>query len=79
MSTPPRAASPPQTTASFNLAPSQASFLLSSLANFLTVAIHSILYHRALYPPASFLTARAYNLAVHQSRHPAVCAWVRDA
>ncbi|KAG6017233.1 hypothetical protein E4U41_004253, partial [Claviceps citrina] len=62
-----------------HLVPSQASFLLSSFTNFLTVALHSILYHRALYPPASFLTARAYNLPVHQSRHPAVCAWIRDA
>ncbi|KAG6002711.1 hypothetical protein E4U21_002820 [Claviceps maximensis] len=73
------AISPPNTTAASSLTPSQASFLLSSFANFLTVAIHSILYHRALYPAASFLVARAYNLPVHQSRHPAVCAWVRDA
>lgn len=58
---------------------SQASALLSSLGNFLTVAIHSILFHRALYPAATFLTARAYNLPVHQSRHPGVCAWIRDA
>ncbi|KAG6083206.1 hypothetical protein E4U15_002075 [Claviceps sp. LM218 group G6] len=61
------------------LHPSQASFLLSSFSNFLTVALHSILYHRALYPPESFLVARAYNLPVRQSRHPGVCTWVRDA
>lgn len=57
----------------------QAGRLLSSFSSFLTVAIHSLLFHRALYPPRSFLTTRAYNLAVHQSRHPGVCAWVTDA
>ncbi|KFG79754.1 REV7-like protein [Metarhizium anisopliae] len=62
-----------------SLSPSQASTLLASFTNFLTVALHSILYHRQLYPPATFLTARAYNLPVHQSRHPGVCAWLRDA
>ncbi|KAG5980613.1 hypothetical protein E4U55_003838 [Claviceps digitariae] len=76
---PQRATSPANITASSDLTPSQASFLLSSFTHFLTVAIHSVLYHRALYPSASFLTARAYNLPVHQSRHPAVCAWIRDA
>ncbi|KAL6862885.1 hypothetical protein ACO1O0_003124 [Amphichorda felina] len=58
---------------------SQASPLLSSFATFLTLAIHSLLYHRNLYAPETFLTARAYNLPVHQSRHPGVCTWVSDA
>ncbi|KAK3687768.1 DNA-binding protein [Podospora appendiculata] len=53
--------------------------LLSSFNSFLTVAIHNILYYRAIYPPTTFLSARAYNLPVHQNRHPKVCAWVRDA
>ncbi|KAK8080519.1 mitotic spindle assembly checkpoint protein MAD2 [Apiospora hydei] len=57
----------------------QASHLLTSFTHFLTVAIHNVLYYRSLYPPATFLTARAYNLAVHQSRHPGVCTWVSDA
>ncbi|KAK3190853.1 hypothetical protein K4F52_003170 [Lecanicillium sp. MT-2017a] len=57
----------------------QAAHLLNAFTSFLTVAIHSLLYHRALYPATSFLTARAHNLPVHQSRHPGVCAWVRDA
>ncbi|KAM4054561.1 HORMA domain-containing protein [Hirsutella rhossiliensis] len=61
------------------LAPPHASALVSSFTSFLTIAIHSLLFHRRLYPPATFLLARAYNLPVHQSRHPAVCAWVRDA
>lgn len=58
---------------------SQASQLLTHFATFLTLAIHSLLYHRALYPPNTFLTARAYNLPVQQSRHPGVCRWVSDA
>lgn len=62
-----------------SLPPSQASTLLSSFTNFLTVAVHSILFYRKLYPEATFLTARAYNLPVHQSRHPGVCSWIRDA
>ncbi|KAK1241083.1 hypothetical protein MKX08_001057 [Trichoderma sp. CBMAI-0020] len=53
--------------------------LLSTFASFLTIAIHSLLFHRSIYPSTSFLTARAFNLAVHQSRHPAVCAWINDA
>ncbi|KAH8173466.1 HORMA domain-containing protein [Sarocladium implicatum] len=58
---------------------SQASRLLTSFTTFLTLAIHSLLHHRALYPRATFLLTRAYNLPVPQSRHPAVCAWVNDA
>ncbi|KAF4509119.1 hypothetical protein G6O67_005421 [Ophiocordyceps sinensis] len=61
------------------LPPEHASALVSSFTSFVTIAIHSLLYHRRLYPPTTFLLARAYNLPVHQSRHPAVCAWVRDA
>ena len=57
----------------------QASHLLTSFTHFLTVCIHNILYYRNLYPAQTFLTSRAYNLPVHQSRHPRVCAWVRDA
>ncbi|KAI5922534.1 DNA-binding protein [Camillea tinctor] len=57
----------------------QASHLLTSFTQFLTVCIHNILYYRGLYPSQTFLTSRAYNLPVHQSRHPRVCAWVRDA
>lgn len=57
----------------------QASHLLTSFTHFLTVAIHNVLYYRSLYPAATFLTARAYNLAVHQSRHPGVCTWISDA
>ncbi|KIW34048.1 uncharacterized protein PV07_00850 [Cladophialophora immunda] len=53
--------------------------LLDTLTSFLTVATHHILYLRRIYPPVSFLSARAYNYPVRQNRHPAVCAWVNDA
>ncbi|PHH66780.1 hypothetical protein CDD81_5912 [Ophiocordyceps australis] len=59
--------------------PTSASTLLSSFSSFLIVAIHLLLRHRNLYPAATFLLARAYNLPVYQSRHAGVCTWVRDA
>ncbi|KAF4981327.1 hypothetical protein FZEAL_2860 [Fusarium zealandicum] len=62
-----------------SLPASQASALLSSFTTFLTLTIHTLLYHRALYPATTFLTARALNLPVHQSRHPGLCAWINDA
>jgi mitotic spindle assembly checkpoint protein MAD2B len=69
----------PTTTSATSLTFSDASELLSSFTNFLTLALHSLLFHRSLYPAATFLTARAYNLPVQQSRHPGLCAWIRDA
>ncbi|KAJ6447238.1 GrpB domain-containingprotein [Purpureocillium lavendulum] len=69
----------PPPPASSSLTPPQASALLSSFASFLTVALHTLLRHRALYPPETFLLAAAYGLPIYQSRHPDVCAWVRDA
>ena len=53
--------------------------LLTSFNTFLTIAIHNILFYREIYPPRTFLSARAYNLPVHQSRHPKVCSWIQDA
>ncbi|SPQ25448.1 83b0174a-a88f-4346-b3a6-a05e0c190c65 [Thermothielavioides terrestris] len=53
--------------------------LLTSFNSFLTVAIHNILYYRDIYPRSTFLSTKAYNLPVHQNRHPKVCAWIRDA
>ncbi|KAJ3465977.1 hypothetical protein MRS44_006635 [Fusarium solani] len=58
---------------------SQAANLLSSFTTFLTLTLHTLLYHRALYPAATFLTARALNLPVHQSRHPGLCTWINDS
>ena len=48
-------------------------------SDFLTVAIHTILYERDLYPRESFIKARKYNYPVRQSRHPQVCTWIKDA
>ncbi|GAM85353.1 hypothetical protein ANO11243_033600 [Dothideomycetidae sp. 11243] len=53
--------------------------LVQSFTTFLTVAIHTILYERHIYPATSFLSARKYNYAVRQSRHPRVCEWITDA
>ena len=53
--------------------------LVSAFCEFLTVAIHTILYERDIYPRASFLNARKYNCPVRQNRHPQVCKWIQDA
>jgi mitotic spindle assembly checkpoint protein MAD2B len=53
--------------------------LIQAFTNFLTVAIHTILYERGIYPQTSFLSARKYEFAVRQNRHPKVCKWINDA
>ena len=53
--------------------------VVSAYCDFLTVAIHTILYERNIYPQTSFLKARKYNYPVRQSRHPKVCKWIQDA
>ena len=55
------------------------SSLVTAFCDFLTVAIHSILYERGIYPSQSFISARKYNYLVRQSRHPKVCQWITDA
>ncbi|ROW04517.1 hypothetical protein VMCG_05004 [Cytospora schulzeri] len=57
----------------------EARTLFSSFSSFLTVSIHTILYYRGIYPKQTFLSAKAFNLPVHQSRHPKVCSWINDA
>lgn len=52
---------------------------VTAFTDFLTVAIHTILYERGIYPRASFTSARKYNFAVRQSRHPKLCEWINDA
>lgn len=52
---------------------------VTTFTDFLTVAIHTILYERSIYPQTSFLSARKYNYSVRQSRHPRVCKWITDA
>jgi hypothetical protein len=53
--------------------------LVGVFADFLIVAIHTILYERDIYPRASFLSARKYDFPVRQNRHPKVCKWIFDA
>lgn len=53
--------------------------LVSCFSEFLLVAIHTLLFERGLYPQSSFVRARKFGNAVHQSRHPAVTAWINDA
>ena len=53
--------------------------IVSAFSDFLTVAIHMILYERNIYPQSSFLAARKFNCPVRQSRHPKVCKWIQDA
>lgn len=53
--------------------------LLTTFSDFLTVAIHTILYERAIYPPNTFISTRKYNFPVRQNRHPKVCKWIMDA
>jgi len=53
--------------------------ILQTFTDFLTVAIHTILYERALYPSSTFISARKYNFPVRQNRHPKVCSWINDA
>lgn len=72
---PPQPEQPPE----LLLSPSDATELLDRFAMFLTVAIHTLLYTRGLYPKETFLCTRHYNLAVQQSRHPGVCRWVTNA
>jgi mitotic spindle assembly checkpoint protein MAD2B len=83
MSQPPRTSKPsvsPQPETVPPLIPlSEAHALITTFATFLTVSIHNILFYRNLYPATTFLSARAYNLPVHQNRHPKVCSWIQDA
>lgn len=53
--------------------------ILQTFTDFLTVAVHTILYERALYPSTTFISARKYNFPVRQNRHPKVCSWINDA
>lgn len=62
-----------------NANPSSTPPLLTLFTTFLAATLHTLLHNRGLYPAATFLSARVLNLSVYQSRHPAVCAWVRSA
>lgn len=53
--------------------------IITAFMEFLTVATHTILYERNIYPRASFLRARKYDYPVRQNRHPGVCKFIMDA
>lgn len=53
--------------------------IVSTFSDFLTVAIHTILYERKIYSPDLFISTRAYNHPVRQARHPILCKWIQDA
>ncbi|OBR02371.1 HORMA domain-containing protein [Colletotrichum higginsianum IMI 349063] len=57
----------------------QANTILTSFTSFLTLTVHTILYHRRLYPQQTFLMTKAHNLPVPQSRHPVLCDWINSA
>ena len=50
--------------------------IVAATIDLLTVATHSILYYRSIYPKTSFIFARKYNFPVPQNRHPMVCEWI---
>jgi mitotic spindle assembly checkpoint protein MAD2B len=53
--------------------------VLDTFTKFLIVAIHQILHNRNIYPPTTFITAKMYNLPVHQNRHSGLCEYINDA
>jgi mitotic spindle assembly checkpoint protein MAD2B len=61
-----------------NSLPDTQAAIAASFTNFLSVAMHQILFLRNVYPRATFLPVRAYNYPVRQSRHPKVCDYIND-
>jgi mitotic spindle assembly checkpoint protein MAD2B len=53
--------------------------LVHSWTEFLTVAIHTIIWERGIYPDTSYIKAKKYNTPVRQSRHPKVCEFIQAA
>ncbi|KAI0778345.1 DNA-binding protein [Trametes elegans] len=49
------------------------------VAEFIEVAIHTILYVRQVYPPDLFVRRRKYDTPVFQSRHPALNEYIAGA
>ncbi|KAI0375163.1 DNA-binding protein [Pilatotrama ljubarskyi] len=49
------------------------------VAEFIEVAIHTILYVRQVYPPDLFVRRRKYDTPVYQSRHPALNEYIAGA
>ncbi|PPQ63792.1 hypothetical protein CVT24_004334 [Panaeolus cyanescens] len=53
--------------------------LVHAIAEFIEVAIHTILYVRQVYPADIFVRRKKYNTAVYQSRHPALNEYITGA
>jgi mitotic spindle assembly checkpoint protein MAD2B len=60
-------------------APNTFASLVAHFAEFLVVAIHTIIWERGIYPDTSFIKAKKYNTPVRQSRHPKVCEFIQAA
>ncbi|KAI9570242.1 DNA-binding protein [Boletus coccyginus] len=52
---------------------------VSGVAEFIEVAIHTILYVRQIYPPDLFVRRKKYDTPVFQSRHPALNQYISGA
>ncbi|KAL0951513.1 hypothetical protein HGRIS_008198 [Hohenbuehelia grisea] len=52
---------------------------VSGIAEFIEVAIHTILYVRQVYPADLFIRRKKYNTPVFQSRHPALNEYISGA
>ncbi|PFH54885.1 hypothetical protein AMATHDRAFT_72651 [Amanita thiersii Skay4041] len=50
-----------------------------AIADFIEVAIHTILYVRQIYPAQLFVRRKKYNTPVFQSRHPALNEYITGA
>lgn len=57
---------------------SLASSLHVVVQQFLEAVVHSILYHRNVYPPESFDRTQLYGMVVHRNRHPLVMDYIRE-
>ncbi|KAI0347769.1 DNA-binding protein [Trametopsis cervina] len=52
---------------------------VKGIADFIEVAIHTILYVRQVYPAEIFVRRKKYNTPVFQSRHPALNEYISGA
>ncbi|KAI0801105.1 DNA-binding protein [Fomes fomentarius] len=52
---------------------------VSGIAEFIEVAVHTILYVRQVYPAELFVRRRKYDTPVFQSRHPALNEYIAGA
>ncbi|KAJ3524906.1 hypothetical protein NMY22_g10801 [Coprinellus aureogranulatus] len=52
---------------------------VAGIAEFIEIAIHTILYVRQIYPPDLFIRRKKYDTPVFQSRHPALNEYIAGA